>query len=296
MSRIRGRRWGGRDGYVRVAVLTPAKPRKGMNLNPIAVPTFLMAIALFWIGCAVGCKGDSKTPKLWLLLLAFFVSVPGCLFALYYAHFFDRAAWFYYLRALPYSELTASGLGLSAGVLQSWLQPKALGEKLVVPTAFAVMLFVPFMKSALDPVDDTRLHDACEGEVCRQSTPSTCGPSSAATLLKFFGQLASEKKLARECFTYRGGTEIWYIARAFRRRGFIADFVIQPPDRISPPSPSIAGVVLPGGAGHFIAVLSESPDHTTIGDPLKGKLILTKAELNAAYHFTGFFLVIQQRS
>jgi hypothetical protein len=57
-----------------------------------------------------------------------------------------------------------------------------------------------------------------------------------------------------------------------------------------------AGVVLPGGAGHFIAVLSESPDLITIGDPLKGKLVLTKAEIKAAYHFTGCSLAIRTRS
>ncbi|MGO9865554.1 MAG: cysteine peptidase family C39 domain-containing protein [Terriglobales bacterium] len=267
-----------------------------MNLNPNAIPTIFIAILLFWLGSALGRKAKSKTSEVWLLLLSVLLSVPGCLFVLYYAHFFDRAAWFYSLRAFPHSELAASGLGLIAGVLHFWLQPKTLGEKLVIPTALGLLLFAPFVKSALDPVDETRLHETCAGEVCLQSTAPTCGPCSAATLLKLFGQVASEKELAHECFTYRGGTEIWYIARAFRRRGFIADFVIQPPNRMSPPSPSIAGVVLPGGAGHFIAVLSESGDQITIGDPLKGKLVLSRNEAAAAYHFTGFFLVIRPRS
>jgi hypothetical protein len=86
------------------------------------------------------------------------------------------------------------------------------------------------------------------------------------------------------------------MARAFRQRGFQADFVFQSPDAIAPPSPSIAGVVLPGGAGHFIAVLSENGGEITIGDPLKGKLVLQKAQLGSAYRFTGFFLVIRKRS
>jgi ABC-type bacteriocin/lantibiotic exporter with double-glycine peptidase domain len=126
-------------------------------------------------------------------------------------------------------------------------------------------------------------------------TVSTCGPTSAATLLKEFGQNASEEELPRESFTYRGGTEIWYVARAFRRRRLTADFLIQARERISPPAPAIAGVVLPGGAGHFIAILSESADAVTVGDPLRGKLVIPRNELASAYHFTGFFLVIRPR-
>ena len=128
-----------------------------------------------------------------------------------------------------------------------------------------------------------------------QSTFSTCGPSSAATLLKAFGQAASEKQLASECLTSRGGTEIWYIARAFERRGFHTQVLIQPWDSLSPPSPAIAGVVLPGGAGHFIAIMSETSEDVTIGDPMKGKLVVRRADLKSYYRFTGFFLVIQSR-
>jgi len=125
-----------------------------------------------------------------------------------------------------------------------------------------------------------------------QSTFSTCGPSSAATILKAFGQTASEKELASECLTSRGGTEIWYIARAFRRRGFRTQVQVQTAASMSPVSPAIAGVVLPGGAGHFIAILSQTPTEITIADPMKGKLIVKRAELNNYYHFTGFFLII----
>jgi ABC-type bacteriocin/lantibiotic exporter with double-glycine peptidase domain len=129
-----------------------------------------------------------------------------------------------------------------------------------------------------------------------QSTHSTCGPSSSATILKLLGRSSSEKELARECLTSRGGTEIWYIARAFERRGLHASVQIQPLDHLSPPSPAIAGVVLPGGAGHFVAIMDTTPDSITIGDPMKGKLVVRKADLTNVYHFTGFFLVIETRS
>jgi ABC-type bacteriocin/lantibiotic exporter with double-glycine peptidase domain len=154
-------------------------------------------------------------------------------------------------------------------------------------------VLIPFVKPLLDPIELNRLRDRCDGDVCMQSTFSTCGPSSAATLLKAFGQTASERQLAGECLTSRGGTEIWYIARAFHRRGLRQHVLIQKSENGSVPSPAIAGVVLRGGAGHFIAIMSQTADEVTIGDPMKGKLVVKKADLTDYYHFTGFFLVVQ---
>jgi hypothetical protein len=64
-------------------------------------------------------------------------------------------------------------------------------------------------------------------------------------------------------------------------------------DQISPPIPSIAGVLLPGGAGHFIALTGATSTDITVADPMKGELIIRKVDLENRYHFTGFFLVIQ---
>ena len=266
-----------------------------MNLNPDAIPTFLLSTVFFLAGFFVAGRVVSKVGRTGLFISATLLAVPGLLFVGYYTHVFDRAIWFYSFRALPHTELAASSLGFLAGILQRWFRPETLGEKLISPATLAILLFIPFIKSALDPVEYNKLNRTCDGEVCLQSTPSTCGPTSAATLLKEFGQNASEEELARESFTYRGGTEIWYVARAFRRRRLTADFLIQARERISPPAPAIAGVVLPGGAGHFIAILSESADAVTVGDPLRGKLVIPRNELASAYHFTGFFLVIRPR-
>lgn len=179
--------------------------------------------------------------------------------------------------------------------MNSWFEPESLGEKLVAPSALLVLVLVPFVKPLLDPIALDRLRDRCDGEVCMQSTFSTCGPSSAATLLKALGQSTSEKQLSSECLTSRGGTEIWYIARAFESRGFRTQVLIQPPDSLSPPAPAIAGVILRGGAGHFIAIMSQTSDEVTIGDPMKGKLVVKRVDLRNLYHFTGFFLLIQPK-
>ena len=263
-----------------------------MHFNSLTIPTILCSAALFLTGVNLERKAGSPANRLALTVAGFALAAPGLLFDLYYFHLFDRAAWFYNFRAVRFSELATCGRGLAAGALHSWLRSTSLGGKVAVPATLFVLVFIPFAKPILVPLDFDRLQDRWSSEVCLQSTPSTCGPASAATVFRALGKTASEKQLATECFTYSGGTEIWYIARAFRRRGFSAQIFTQSTDSVSFPSPAIAGVVLGGGAGHFIAILGDAPTQVTLGDPLKGRLIVNKAELQHIYHFTGLFLVI----
>src|SRR5207253_2955873 len=143
----------------------------------------------------------SRRDRLVLFLSSAVLATPGLLFVFYYTHLFDNAAWFYRFRILSFTEFLPAGIGLLAGVLYSLFDPESLGEKLVVPTALVVLVLIPVVKPLLDPIELYRLSEHCDGEVCMQSTFSTCGPSSAATLLKEFGIAADEKQLARECLT-----------------------------------------------------------------------------------------------
>jgi len=58
------------------------------------------------------------------------------------------------------------------------------------------------------------------------------------------------------------------------------------------PIPSIAGVRLSsfGNSGHFTTILGQADDKLIIGDPLEGKLVLSKSALLEKYAFTGFFM------
>ena len=84
--------------------------------------------------------------------------------------------------------------------------------------------------------------------------------------------------------------EFCFASAPFERRGFRTQVLIQPRYKLSLPSPAIAGVVLAGGAGHFIASMSVTTEQATIGDPTKGKLVVKRADLKNYYQFTGFFL------
>ncbi|MCW3054701.1 MAG: peptidase bacteriocin processing [Chthonomonadales bacterium] len=270
-------------------------------LNPLCFPVLVLALILFVFGYRFASKSNHRRALLLGMGIAAASAVPALLFAAYYGHMFDRAIWFYEFRALPYSELSGAGLGWTAGMIAGRLQREAAKNwsKAFVRTLQGVMLFclvlllsVPYAKPLIAPLH-AKFPVRWVNGVCIQSTPSTCGPASAATLLAHWGRTASERELAQECFSYGGGTENWYLARALRKRGLRAHYVIQAPAQTDLPFPSIAGTEYHGrgGSGHFIVILGRQEGRYLIGDPLVGRLLLTPEQLRAQYYMTGFFLV-----
>jgi predicted double-glycine peptidase len=260
-------------------------------MNPLLYPTLLLAALAFWLGDRVG---RGRLSPGWLLL-GLALAAPGALFAIYYAHVLDRAAWFYQFRSLPLTELTAAGLGFPPGYLNAALCRRTVVGWIFLPALTALVVFIPYAKSVLVPLNTSTMSERWVDGVCRQSTASTCGPASAATLLKALGIVATERELARECYTYGSGTENWYLARALRRRGVRVRFVVTPREPETLLYPSIAGTTLgPGGAGHFVAVLGQFDGKYLIGDPAHGRRLLARDALPPGYVFTGFFMVVER--
>jgi len=261
----------------------------------MVIPTVAGAFLLFWLGRVVGDRVVAGRARFVAVAFGAAIAIPGLLFVVYYAHLFDGASWFYGFRSLPATELSACGLGFIAGLAQAWLNPAAPG-RFVAPAVLLLLVLVPFAKPVLSPLAFDRPRTPRGDGIVLQSTYSTCGPASAATLLNVLGHPASEQELARESFTSRGGTENWYLARALRRRGLDVAFEIQAADSVVVPSPAIAGVVLPGGAGHFIAILDSAGAQVTFVDPLEGKHTVETSDLRQRYRLTGFFMVVRPRT
>jgi hypothetical protein len=254
-----------------------------MNANPATIPTFLLACG--WFAAGEFCY--KRWPRL-SLVAGVLLALPCALAVFYYTHLLDQASWYFNLRTVPWIELTFSGIGFPGGALHRRTNAETRVGRLALPVIVGVMVLVPFLKPILDPLDLGALQDKCVGRVCLQSSGSTCGPASAATLLRGFGMGVTERDLAIESYTYPGGTEAWYLARAIRRRGADAEFVFSDSTL---PSPSIAGVRM--GGGHFIAIERATSDAVTYVDPLTGESTATPAELRARYRFTGFFLEVR---
>lgn len=266
-------------------------------MNPMLWPTALAAAGLFWLGCRAGKHLSTLQSRLWLVTVAVAFALPGVVFAAYYGKLLGEPIWLYKFRALPGSELTASGAGLLAGFGHSLREKHPVVRqqlrRFTVPAVLALLLVVPYVKPIVRPLNWSQLQDQWDADVCLQSTPSTCGPASAATLCRRVGKPAKEADLARESFTYAGGTENWHLARALRRRGMSVAFLKRNSTQTTLPTSTIAGVTLTQGTGHFIALLERSGTNYIVGDPLEGREELSLSDLMSRYKFTGFFMEVR---
>lgn len=266
-------------------------------MNHLLWPTLGLAAVLFWLGGFAERRLSNPKARLAFLTAALLASIPAISFAAYYTKLLGEPVWLYRFRALPASELSAAGLGLLGGFVHHARRKHSFLKRqlraFTVPAIFSLILISPYAKPIIRPLDARQLQDRWDDDVCLQSTPSTCGPASAATIARCLGRALSEADLARESHTHAGGTENWYLTRSLRKHGFNVELVKIPPTSESFPTSAVAGVKLAQGTGHFIALLGRRGTNYLVGDPLVGKLTASLAELRTDYRFTGFFLVIK---
>lgn len=262
-----------------------------MNINWIVIPTLCIALALFMVGRISMRRCRSGKSRVSLAVVWFLLGIPGFLMASYYLHWFDDAKWFYVFRSLPLTELTAAGAGLFVGAWSEWMKDSSLFPKPVFVALLCLGLSVPYLKPILDPLSEDQLTDRWKDDVCLQSTPSSCGAASAATIFRALGLNIQEAEIAAECLTSSGGTENWYLARAFRERGFTVNYRIENEFPSDLNVPAIAGVRV-GNYGHFIAVIGMSNGEYITGDPLKGRQEIPVDLISNTFYFTGFFMEI----
>jgi hypothetical protein len=263
-------------------------------INPYGIAATLGAIGFYWIGRLLAVGVDHKKSHL-LLAISVVCAIPGFLISAYYLHLFDDWLWFYRFRAIEGSELTAVGFGLLPGLMsnkfEKWRNIR-LFSSTGISVIVALIVFLPYSKPLIYPTDFQKMADQNDGVVCLQSLGYTCGAASAVTILRFYGMTATEKEIAKEYYTYQGGTEIWYIIRALTRRGLKPEPIIHK-NGSELPYPSIAGVLL-GSFGHFISVLDEIDGVFTLGDPLVGLRKFGTVRFFEKYHCTGFFLKVSK--
>jgi len=276
-----------------------------ININWMIMPTAAMAILLYWAGKKDWLVNRIYRYRIVGIGLTMAAAAPALLLATYYYHWLDNAAWFYAFRSARFTELPAAGIGLSAGMITQVSgqyfckrQMSALGAFLSVILALlcVLILIIPYVKPVLLPLS-LPLQDRWSDGICIQTTPSTCGPASTATILRQYGWQVTEEQLAKECYSCGTGTENWYMARAMLRRGLIVNYLIAPRQSDELPYPAIAGTGAGGtGSGHFIAILGKDKagQRYIVGDPVSGRLVLDKNALRRRYSFTGFFMVVRR--
>jgi hypothetical protein len=257
--------------------------------------TIALALGLYALGINLVRRWRSAPARMAVLLLGLVLALPAVIYSLYYLKLYEDAAWLLGLRWAPLAEYYAAGLGLLAGAVAGWL-PESRAARFIKHSSIlplmVLWLAVPYFKPLLMPITWFPMKDVWQDGVCMQSTGSTCGPASAATLLHAYGIEVTEAELAKLSWTSMTSTENWHLARTLRRFGSVRYVLTRPnPERL--PCPSIAGTRLhgPGGPGHFITILEEHDGRYVIGDPMTGRQTITAYD-HRPYQFTGFFIVI----
>lgn len=257
-------------------------------MNWMLAPTLVLACILTLVGLRLG----SSRPRWWTWPIAAAASAPAIAYAGYYLHVVDEPTLLYSLRSMRFSELLAAGIGLAVGLVLGWCWARRATVWRIAGLATLLgalgILLLPYIKPVLRPADWSSFSDKRQGVAVMQTTPYSCGPATAATLLSALGTRVTELQLAREAFTSSSGTENWYLARAIRAHGHVARFEKSPTVVVS----SIAGVS-GGGYGHYIAVVSRDDSSYLVVDPLIGERRLSAADLKRFYVFTGFYLVVE---
>jgi hypothetical protein len=270
-------------------------------MNPLFIPVILGTIAFFFVGTWLSRRAQSGLQTVILVTISFLTAVPAVLYVVFYSGVLGETKWFYTFRAIPGTEFAACSAGLLAGWLQSMRSRSHQVRKQMsagfIPFMLLLCVTLPYLKQLFLKPNWDGFSDRWSENVCLQSSESSCGPASAATLLRFFGKPASEKQIAQDSFTSRRGTENWFLIRTMRRLGLNAQYSIQKTGNVDLPYPAIVGVRLGGehGTGHYIAVLGRIPQNEkcfAIGDPLNGREQLTEQELLNRYYFTGFAIIV----
>ena len=264
-----------------------------MNINLIFFPTIILAVIAFYLSRRLWMRKTGSLFRVVFLIVGIILFVPAFLFVFYYLHWMDNAVWYYQFRACPYTELLAAGAGILAGIFSARCkQYKYISTPFVI-CLLIIGIFVPYSKSTIFPVKYTALEDKWRNGFCLQSSNATCGPASAVSILSHYDVDVTEAELAKECYSYIGGTEVWYIARAFKRRGFQCRFKIFENKPYDLPYPCIAGIDV--GAGHFITIIDKENDTYIIGDPLVGRKRIEAEDVFRRINFTGFFMVVPDK-
>lgn len=263
-------------------------------------PNFILSLVLGLVLCIFSIKIFKliKTQQTKIIVVCFILALISLTIPLAYLSDLIGANPLYsQFRAFPYSEVLVCLIAPLVGVIivQLGHSTRHLGfHNLFNALCLAMMLVyisLPYIKPLLRPLQ-TNLNNKWLDNVAIQTTPSTCGPSSLATIFKFYGKEDTEANIAKHSFTSATGTENWYLARYAHNQGFTYQFLNEPIlDKV--PTPAIIGVRL-GYIGHFITLLSHQNGVYEVADPLTGREWLSVKQFYQKYHYSGFVLYIKK--
>jgi hypothetical protein len=267
----------------------------------LIVPVLVLSAAgalLLMLGLRLARR---RTP----LQSALLVALTLLLLGVHVLYVFDKlilAKWLPFADCVFYANLSIPLAGLVIGLAWPVL-------KLPPWRKLAVLLFIALLglRHSYAPYLGARPAMAAatwNGEICKQTTLSTCVPAACATLLRKAGIAAEERELAELCFTFESGSSSLVAFRALKLKtagtpydavAFVgsADELRQQDFIGGVMSIKLAGDVSPLLTGaHEVMIWSFEPGgRVWIADPLSGnRLPWTREEFNRNWPGEGIFL------
>lgn len=266
-----------------------------MDVNPIYILCLILSLMIFSISSKIIKQTIKRYQRLALSVTSLVLALVSLSIPITYVlNSVGENPLYATFRAYPYTELLivlfAPLMGCVNGLLTTHKNNSVVtGLCLIIMLSYVSL---PFAKPLIRPLQKD-LQNKWSNDVALQSSASTCGPSSLATIFKYYGKEDTEANIAKQAYTSASSTENWYLARYADDQGFNYQFLtIAELDKV--PTPAIIGVRL-GSMGHFITLLNKHNGLYEIADSLSGKSFLSLEQFNQQYRYTGFVLNLTPR-
>ncbi|KNY26620.1 cysteine peptidase family C39 domain-containing protein [Pseudobacteroides cellulosolvens] len=249
-----------------------------------------LSLAMIIAGNKVSKKTKDKKVKILLWTIFFLVSLPSIVILI--LPVFYTPAWMIELKAVKGVELLTVFIGLFIGFAINETNLKnnvILNKYKKYFYMISILIIIPqYINYFPVMVNYNGFKNEWRDNVCIQSESFTCAPSCMATVHYYFGQKKTEAQMAKLLYTSRSGTSLSQIVRYARENGVgVSCKVSKELKGIS--APAILDVEV-SGIGHVVVFLGRSGDKFIIGDPLVGRVEISKDQLQSAYKFKGLLL------
>ena len=255
---------------------------------------FVTTVILLLFGYKLSYAVKKKKLKIILGSIFFALCLPGLSFLIMELPFFKKPIWFVEFRSIYRIELLTVFWGLLIGFITVKADTAKVRWKLFNKYFYiiAVLLIIPPNMQCIGiPINYENLKSEWREEVCIQSEGFTCAPSAIATVFRYFGQEKTEAEVAKSVYTNPTGTSVYEIIRYIRKNGMKVECFYEK-DLSKIPVPSILDVNV-SNIGHVIVYLGSDNGSYIIGDPLEGRVVLTKDEFQKRYKFDGFVMSVE---
>lgn len=254
----------------------------------------VMTIIFLLLGYKLSYVVKKRKLKIILGVIFFVLCLPGLAFLIMDLPIFKKPIWLIEFRCISRIELLSAFWGLFIGFITVKADTEKVRWRMFNKYFYiiAMLLIIPANMQFIGiTINTENLKSEWSEEVCLQSEDFTCGPSAIATVFRYFGQEKTEGEVAKGVYTNRTGTSVYEIIRYIRKNGMKVECFYEK-DLSKIAVPSILDVNV-NSIGHVIVYLGNDKEKYIIGDPLEGRVVLTKDEFQERYDFDGFVMSVK---